>query len=1131
MNRPTSTTSAVMQLPAPASESSSSPPVHPDHGVGAHSRPGQPVSRTQERWARLIVWVYALASVLAVVLWLMRLLGPSHVRWPSVAFGTLNVPLTPSLVSVVTLFLLTGALLRRKRIALVVVGSFQVVGLLLSSGILVRIWGVDLEFVPDPSSVIFEIGVEALGVLVSIASLYLLWWVRGAFPARTRAGAVRAAALTLAVGTVISIGLTYVLLLVTTATAADNAGVLRTAVLHALGLRAGPRYHHHVPGWIPLLSSVLLSITILATVFVLLRSGRRTHAWTADQELALRGLLAEHGKQDSLSWFATRRDKEAVFAPDGRAAVVYRIVGSVCLTSGNPVGDPKSWSAAVQAWMGHARRYGWTPAVLAASEHGARTYVAAGLEVLTLGDEAVLHSDRFSLANTSLTDVRRAVRHARREGLSVQIRHHSDLDPAELGHLGELADRWRGNEPDRGFSMALNRWGDPADTRCVVVTAHRPDGEVVGLLSFVPWGRRGLSLDVMRRSPAAPNGTTELMVAELMDQAAARGIAEISLNFAMFRGVFADAERLGAGAITRLNSSVLGYLDRFFQLERLYRSNDKYLPQWVPRYLCFDGKLSLPRVAVAAARAEGFLPAPLRRHEPDRRLTDDQLARVRSIEAIPSVSHLAPRDSYETRHRRRHARMLQEAGEAPYPVGLPTAVPVAELNLSATAGSVRVWGRIRALRRHGGVLFIDLVDGGLTVQAVVERAALGPKRFRLLEKALDTGDVVVVTAVVGASRTGTPSLLARDLTVAAKALQPVPFTGFEDPGARARRRSTDLLIHPRALDVLTLRSRALTGIRHFMDVEGFREVETPVFNPVHGGATARPFRTYSNAYGVDLTLRIAPELYLKRLLVAEGRPIFEIARNFRNEGADATHNPEFTSLEAYRPFDDYTGMRLLTERLIKAVATEVHGAPLLPLRDAHDPAATPALTDVSAPWPVVPVSDAVSEAVGRPVSIHSDLDELLALARDHKVAIGPGLGPGAVLEELYGELVESSTTRPTFYCDFPAETSPLAAPHRSRPGLVERWDLVAGGMEIGTAYSELTDPLEQRRRLTEQSLRAAAGDVEAMAVDEDFLYALQTGMPPAGGLGIGVDRLVMLLTAATIRDVLSFPFVRPEPRA
>lgn len=1109
----------------------------PGRKAGSGRSPDAAVSRAQERWARVLTWLYAVATLTAAVLWCARLLGLTA-RLPVLVFGALNVPLTPSLVSVLILGMVTGALLRRRRVALVLLAAFAILGLLVSAGILADWWGPDPDAGPSGPGRAVGIGLEVIGIVASLLTLWLLWWVRPAFPARTRAGAARAALLTLAVGVVISIGFTHVLLLVTTDTAVDDWGVLASAVLRALGLRVpGLHFHRDVPAGIPLTTSILLSATIIATVFVFLRAGRRPGAWNGEHEVALRALLAEYGARDSLGYFATRRDKELVFAPNQRAAVAYRVVGSVCLAAGDPVGDPAVWPAAAGAWLQHARDYGWIPGVVGASEASGRVYAALGLNVLVLGDEAVLHPDRFSLANSSLAEVRRAVHRARRAGLSVKIRRHAEIPPAELAELGKLAQQWRGGGPDRGFSMALNRWDDPADGNCVAVTAHGAEGAVVGLLSFVPWGRRGLSLDVMLRAPEAPNGTTDLMVAALLAEDAGLGIAEVSLNFAMFRGLFSEAERLGAGTVTRLNSSMLRFFERYFQLERLYRSNVKYRPDWLPRYLCFDGLLNLPRVAVAAGQAEGFLPFPLRRHAPRRRLSGEQLQQVRQLEAAPpQLPGPVRRPTQQTRDRVRHARMLRAAGMDPYPVGASAAVSVAALPAAgpeAASGPVRVSGRIRALRHHGGVLFADLTDAGCTLQAVLERRVFGPDRFRLLSRALDTGDLVAITAVPGTSRSGTPSLLVSELEMAAKALHPVPFTGLQDRGARLRRRSTDLLAHPEGLALLVQRSQVVGTVRQVLACEGYREVETPMLNTVHGGAAARPFRTYSNAYGLDLTLRIAPELYLKRLLVAGSGPIFEIGRNFRNEGADATHNPEFTSLEAYRPFADYSDVKELAERLVKAAATAVHGAALLPLRGNPGTSASsgPELTDVSAPWPMVTVADAVSDAVGQPVSVETDFEDLLRLARRHGVAVRSGMGPGAVLEGLYGALVEPATISPTFYCDFPVETTPLAAAHRSRPGVAERWDLVVNGMELGTGYSELTDPLEQRRRLTEQSLKAAAGDVEAMEIDEDFLYAMETGMPPAGGLGLGLDRLAMLLTGTTIRDVLSFPFVRPGPRA
>ena len=437
-----------------------------------------------------------------------------------------------------------------------------------------------------------------------------------------------------------------------------------------------------------------------------------------------------------------------------------------------------------------------------------------------------------------------------------------------------------------------------------------------------------------------------------------------------------------------------------------------------------------------------------------------------------------------------------------------------------------VSGRIRALRNHGGVLFAILIEGGETLQVVVERSLVGEHPLSLASRNLDTGDIITVQGTYGTSRNGTQSLIATSWHMASKSLHPIPFDSFTDPEARLRRRSTDLLVHPDQMQNLRLRTAVIKALRARLDAEGFLEVETPILHTVHGGASARPFRTYINAYGEDLTLRIAPELYLKRLVVGGSGPVYELGRDFRNEGADATHNPEFTVLEAYRPYADYVQMRELTERLIKDAAQAVFGSVSLPL--GRKASSERVVRDVSGPWRVVSVCDALSEALGRRVDVQTDFEELLALAQRHGVRVHEGMGPGAIVEELYGELVEAHTVEPTFYTDFPAETSPLAAPHRSVPGLAERWDLVINGMEMGCAYSELADPLVQRERLTEQSLKAASGDMEAMEVDEDFLYALETGMPPTGGLGLGVDRLVMLLAQTQIRGVLSFPFVKPE---
>ena len=321
------------------------------------------------------------------------------------------------------------------------------------------------------------------------------------------------------------------------------------------------------------------------------------------------------------------------------------------------------------------------------------------------------------------------------------------------------------------------------------------------------------------------------------------------------------------------------------------------------------------------------------------------------------------------------------------------------------------------------------------------------------------------------------------------------------------------------------RSAVIRAVRNTLDGLGFLEVETPILQTIHGGANARPFRTHINAYDLELYLRIAPELYLKRLMVGGVDRLFEIGRNFRNEGADATHNPEFTMLEAYQAYGDYTTMRAVAQQLIIQAARAATGGTIVSGSDQHGASHD---VDLGEPWRVITVNDAISAAAGVEVTADTPRRELIDLARSLEIVVDERWTRGAVVLELYEHLVEDTTIAPTFYTDFPAEVSPLTRAHRADPRLAERWDLVAFGAEIGTAYSELVDPVEQRRRLTAQSLQAAGGDPEAMELDEDFLAALEHAMPPTGGLGMGMDRLVMMLTGATIRETIAFPLVRPR---
>ena len=395
------------------------------------------------------------------------------------------------------------------------------------------------------------------------------------------------------------------------------------------------------------------------------------------------------------------------------------------------------------------------------------------------------------------------------------------------------------------------------------------------------------------------------------------------------------------------------------------------------------------------------------------------------------------------------------------------------------------------------------------------------------EHDIDLGDHVAVTGEVMATHKGELSVRATSVQLTSKALRPLPdkHKGLSDPDARVRARYVDLIVRPDARTTAYQRATVVRSVRDSLHARGFTEVETPILQTIHGGANARPFETHINAYDLDLYLRIATELHLKRLVVGGMEKVFEIGRQFRNEGADFKHNPEFTSLEVYETYGDYETMRVLTQEVIQEAATAVYGAPVARRRDASG---TLVEHDLSGDWPVKTICQAVSEALGEEVTADTPLRELVRHAE--RIGLELDLDPswGFVLEEIYGELCEGQTTTPVFYTDFPKENAPLTRSHRRDPRLAEKWDLVMFGAEQGTAYSELVDPVDQRERLVAQSLLAAAGDAEAMQVDEDFLEALEYGMPPTGGMGLGIDRLVMNLTGLSIRDTILFPLVKPR---
>ncbi len=482
----------------------------------------------------------------------------------------------------------------------------------------------------------------------------------------------------------------------------------------------------------------------------------------------------------------------------------------------------------------------------------------------------------------------------------------------------------------------------------------------------------------------------------------------------------------------------------------------------------------------------------------------------------------------------KRARLLNE-GTLPYPVNVPRTLALSEVrtrwgHLAAgeeTQDTVGVSGRVIYLRNSGKLCFATLQDGftadnpGERLQIMVSLAEVGQDRLDAWKATVDLGDFIEVTGRVISSKRGELSVLASSWMMASKALRPLPVLhkGLSEE-TRVRQRYADLIVRQEARDMVRTRSAVMKSIRSTLDAEGFLEVETPVLQLIHGGAAARPFRTHLNAFDVDMTLRIALELYLKRVMVGGADKVYEIGRIFRNEGIDSSHSAEFSMLESYEAWGDQTTAARTTQNIIVGAADQALGRRVVEVHGVE--------IDLDGEWRWAKFYDLVSEAIGEAVTVETPLDVLHRYADERGVKYDPKLDQGKMAMELYSELVEHDLQQPTFVCDFPAIAQPLARPHRDDPRLVEAWDLIIGGVERGTGFSELIDPVIQRERLTEQSLKAAGGDPEAMQLDEDFLRALEYGAPPMGGIGLGIDRLMMLLTGVGIRETILFPLLRPE---
>lgn len=448
---------------------------------------------------------------------------------------------------------------------------------------------------------------------------------------------------------------------------------------------------------------------------------------------------------------------------------------------------------------------------------------------------------------------------------------------------------------------------------------------------------------------------------------------------------------------------------------------------------------------------------------------------------------------------------------------------------------VSVAGRVMTRRIMGKAAFFNLQDSEGTIQVYIRRDDVGVENYNtVFKKMVDIGDIVGIKGFVFKTRTGETTVHADEFEFLTKTLRPIPipkevenedgekvvYDAFADKELRYRQRYVDLIVNTEVRDTFRKRTQLVQTMRNFMNDRGYLEVETPILQPVYGGASAKPFVTHHNSLDMDLYLRIANELYLKRLIVGGFDGVYEFSKDFRNEGLSRFHNPEFTQVELYVAYKDYNWMMDFTEKMIEQVALDLHGSTTVTVGE-HD-------IDFKAPWPRIPLLEAIENETGKDLS-GMELEKMKKVAKELHIEIDESFGKGKIIDEIFGEYVESKLIQPTFITDYPIEMSPLTKKHRSKEGLVERFECICNGKEIANAYTELNDPIDQRERLEEQASLRAGGDDEAMTIDEDFIRALEYGMPPTAGIGIGIDRLAMIMTnSASIRDVLFFPQMKSE---
>ncbi|PMD37875.1 DUF470-domain-containing protein [Hyaloscypha variabilis F] len=838
---------------------------------------------------------------------------------------------------------------------------------------------------------------------------------------------------------------------------------------------------------------------------------------TAEDELRIRELLWQNEEQDSLGYFATRRDKKVVFAPDNKAAITYRILGGVSLASADPIGPEKSWPGAIREWMTEAASNGLIPAVLAASEKGARCYVRHGLKAIELGDEAVIDVHEFSKSTRRRAPLRKAASKLQNLGFKGRVRRQKNIPKDELLQIGLRAAQWRESEGERcGFSMALSRLGEPADENCVLVTALDPEDTIQGVLSLVPWGRHGLSLDFMCTNRNSQSGLCEFMISELVAASPRLAVSKISLNFVQFRYVFEQADSLGAGFFFWGYRALVRLLSRVVQLESLYRFTMKCDPQWQPKYSCYPRVSQIPRITWLSLTAEGYFPywrkVPI---QECRGHTEAFINAVRRINASTVSENSTQSSRIDTL---RHAKLAQYkvAGKDPLIASFST-----DSDLMAARGEVdeppsntlsgkcrSLAGRVMAKRDMGRLCFLTLSDFGDNIQAILNVEKLGLNSFRDMIRQIDVGDMIGVRGELLKSRRGEVSIMVSEWVLTAKCLHAFSRKQEEAFGRESLAQNSfiSLISCPKSRKMILLRSRVKSALYRCLLEHGFLEIETPLVL----GQKASEWQStapHSLAWPMCDTYR-ANVLYMKSLCIAGANRIFQFSSSSCIKGAQILDG-ESTILEAYHVHTDYLGLVDLVRQLVQQAARTVHGGEFVKRRFNNGVVEV----DISGRWQVLSVYTAVALALQSPIPIDTAYEELLRECQCSGVKTPPKASKDQLVMCAFEQLVRTKTEHPIFYTDYPLSLSPFTRPQQKDSRLGERWSLIAFGVEIATGWGELADPIEYRRQTIMKSGENEFGlNSGNMELKDEYLEALEYGMAPTAGLKLGVGDLLAMLT-------------------